>query len=88
VIFPVSKIFEILDGLLMSGLVIVEVMVILVYENLCGGNCATLCLLVLSCVDKLKFGLRERFEVVFLLFFDICVYGYIYGLNLGLTGST
>ena len=48
-IFLVSKIFEILDGLLMSGLVIVEVMVILVYENLCGIY-ATLFLLVLSCV--------------------------------------
>ena len=33
------------------------------YEKLCGVY-ATLCLLVLSCVDKLDFGLRARFEVV------------------------
>ena len=49
VCFSVSKIFGILDGLLMSGLVILEVMLILVYENLCGIY-ATLFLLVLSCV--------------------------------------
>ena len=35
--FPVSKIFGILEGLLMSGLVIIEVIkLILVYKNLCG----------------------------------------------------
>ena len=61
--FSVSKIFRILDGLLMSGLVMVEVMLILVYENL-RSIYATLCLLVLSCVDKLEFGLRVRSEVV------------------------
>ena len=31
---PVNKIYEILGGLLMSGLVVVEVMLILVYDNL------------------------------------------------------
>ena len=34
--FLVSKIYGILGGLLMSGPIIVEVMLILVYENLCG----------------------------------------------------
>jgi len=34
--FPVCKIFGIVDGLVMSGPVIVEVMLILVYEILCG----------------------------------------------------
>ena len=33
---PVSKIYGMLGSLLMSGLVIVEVMLILVYDNLCG----------------------------------------------------
>ena len=33
---PVSKIYGMLGGLLMSGLVIVEVMLILVYDNLYG----------------------------------------------------
>ena len=33
---PVSKIYGMLGGLLMSGLVIVEVMLILVYDNLCS----------------------------------------------------
>ena len=33
---PVRKIYGMLGGLLMSGLVIVEVMLILVYDNLCG----------------------------------------------------
>jgi len=33
---PVSKIYGMLGGILMSGLVIVEVMLILVYDNLCG----------------------------------------------------
>ena len=62
--FSVSKIFGILEGLLMSGLVIIEViMLILVYENLCGIY-ATLYLLVLLCVHKLEFGLRARFEIV------------------------
>ena len=60
---PMSKIYGILGCLLMSGLVIVEVMLILVYENLYDIY-ATLCLLVLSCADKLDFGLRARFEVV------------------------
>ena len=63
VCFPVSKTFGIIDDLLMSGLVIVEVMLILVYENPCGIY-ATLYLLVLLCVHKLEFGLRARFEVV------------------------
>ena len=49
VCFPVSKIFGILEGLLRSGLVIVDLMLISVYENLCGIY-ATLFLLVLSCV--------------------------------------
>ena len=72
------------------------------YEKLCGVY-ATLCLLVLSYVDKLESGLRVRFELVlyyslvlvfkymevrisFVLFFGIHVQ--IYGLNLGLAGST
>ena len=63
VCFPVSKTFGIIDDLLMSGLVIVEVMLILVYENLCGIY-ATLYLLVLLCVHKLEFGLRARFKIV------------------------
>jgi len=37
---PVSKIYEMLGGLLMSGLVIVLVMIILVYDIL-YGVCAT-----------------------------------------------
>jgi hypothetical protein len=37
---PVSKIYGMLGGLLMSGLVIVEVMLILMYDNL-YGVCAT-----------------------------------------------
>jgi len=77
-------------------------MLILFYEKLYGIY-ATLCLLVLSCVDKLESGLRVRFELVlyyslvlvfkymevrisFVLFFGIRVQ--IYGLNLGLAGST
>lgn len=34
--FPASKIYGVIGVLLMSGLIIVEVMLILVYENLCG----------------------------------------------------
>ena len=75
VCFSVSKIFGILDGLLMSGLVILEVMLILVYENLCGIY-ASLCLIVLSCVDKLEFGLRARFKVVSYYYF-IYVFKYM-----------
>ena len=61
--FSVSKIFGILDVLLLSGLVVVEVMLVFVYKNLYGIY-ATLCLLMLSCVDKLEFGLWARFELV------------------------
>jgi len=64
----------------MSGLVEVEVMLILVYENFYGIY-ATLCLLVLSCVDELEFGLRARFEVV--SYYYLGIYVQIYGLNLG-----
>ena len=61
--FSVSKIFGILDVLLLSGLVVVEVMLVFVYKNLYGIY-ATLCLLMLLCVDKLEFGLWARFELV------------------------
>ena len=33
---PVSKTYGMLGGLLMSGLIIVDVMLILVYDNLCS----------------------------------------------------
>ena len=40
---PVSKIYGMVDGLPMSGLVIVEVMLILVYDNLYGVYATFVC---------------------------------------------
>ena len=40
---PVSKTNGMLGGLLMSGLVIVGVMLILVYDNLCGVYASFVC---------------------------------------------